>query len=455
MDLGIIILAAGQGTRMRSNLPKVMHTLAGMPLLGHVIETARELQPAKIAVVYGHGGEQVKLAFDAADMHWAEQAEQLGTGHAVQQAMHLMIDVDRVLVLYGDVPLIGLQTLNALISTSEHSDLGVLTMELDNPQGYGRIIRNADNKIQRIVEQKDANEAELAVREINTGIMVFSRRKLSEWLSKIGNSNAQGEYYLTDAIELAVQDGVDIASSQPDSEEEVLGVNNRAQLAHLERFYQQQQAFHLMERGLALADPSRFDLRGELQIGKDVFIDVNAVIEGKVVLGDRVGIGPNCVLKDCSIGQDTQIQANCVIENASVGENARIGPFARLRPDAHLSDKVHVGNFVEIKKSIVGTGSKVNHLSYIGDSRIGSGVNVGAGTITCNYDGANKHQTEIGDNVFVGSNSALVAPIKIGKGATIGAGSTLSKEVPEGELTVARARQISIKGWQRPVKKKN
>jgi len=452
MDLGVIVLAAGQGTRMRSALPKVMHKLAAKPLLAHVLDTAARLNPRRTAVVYGHGGEHVMQYFSDRDVQWAEQSEQLGTGHAVLQAMHLMQDVKTILVLYGDVPLTSLSTLERLLTQCQYGGLGVLTVRLKNPHGYGRMIRNSNGVIERIIEQKDANESQLAIDEINTGIMVFERTRLHDWLHKIDNNNAQGEYYLTDVIGLAVTEGMVIASAQPESEEEVLGVNDRSQLALLERYYQTMQANELMRCGVSLADPARLDLRGRLTTGVDVFIDVNAVIEGQVELGDGVTIGPNCFLKNCRIGNHTQIQSNCVIEDASVGEHAIIGPFARLRPDAVLADRVHVGNFVEIKKSKVGLGSKVNHLSYIGDSRIGSGVNVGAGTITCNYDGVNKHQTDIGDNAFIGSNASLVAPVTVGDGATIGAGSVICREAPADKLTLTRARQMSVRGWKRPQK---
>ncbi len=454
MTLAVIILAAGQGTRMRSTLPKVLHPLAGKPLLGHVIEAAGQLDPQRIVVVYGHGGDKVLEAFADSSVHWVEQAEQLGTGHAVQQAMPEMEDVDRILVLYGDVPLTAVETLRHLLREAEHNAMGVLTMRLADPSGYGRIVRDGDARIQRIVEQKDAADSERDINEINTGIMVFDRSSLARWLDGLENNNAQGEYYLTDVIAMAVAEGCDVASAQPEFEEEVLGVNNRIQLARLERHYQQQAAERIMLSGTTLADPTRFDLRGKLTAGQDCFIDVNAVIEGDVVLGAGVSIGPNCHLKNCRIGTGTQVFGNCVIENAEVGCNALVGPFARLRPEADLADGVHVGNFVEIKKSRVGPGSKVNHLTYIGDSEIGSGVNVGAGTITCNYDGANKHRTVIGDRAFIGSNSALVAPVRVGEGATIGAGSVITRDAPAESLTVARGKQVSIKGWNRPVKNK-
>jgi bifunctional UDP-N-acetylglucosamine pyrophosphorylase/glucosamine-1-phosphate N-acetyltransferase len=454
MTLGIIVLAAGQGTRMRSALPKVLHPLAGTPLLGHVLETAASLQPEHTVVVYGHGGEQVRDAFSDSQVQWVEQTEQLGTGHAVQQAMPEMEGVDRVLVLYGDVPLIEPATLRRLMDESTGVELGVLTVELADPSGYGRMVRNAEGRILRIVEQKDANDRELSIPEINTGIMVFERRALERWLDGLENNNAQGEYYLTDVIAKAVADGVMVASARPDCEEEVLGVNNRVQLAHLERHYQRARAEQLMLAGTTLADPDRFDLRGRLRAGRDCYIDVNAVIEGEVELGEGVSIGPNCLLKDCRIGDGTQVFANCVVESASIGAEARVGPFSRIRPNAELADRVHVGNFVEIKKSTIGPGSKVNHLSYVGDSQVGSGVNVGAGTITCNYDGVNKHLTIIGDGAFIGSNTALVAPVRVGKGATIGAGSVITRDAPADTLSVARGRQVAIEGWNRPVKNK-
>jgi len=453
MDLGVIVLAAGQGTRMRSSLPKVLHALAGKPLLGHVLNTASLLNPRKTLVVYGHGGGQVQQAFPDPQVQWVEQAQQLGTGHAVQQAIRQVGDVDRVLVLYGDVPLTPVETLNELLQESAESELGVLTAILDDPGGYGRMVRDPEGRILRIVEQKDASEAELEIDEINTGIMVFDRKRLAGWLQRIDNSNAQGEYYLTDVIALAVAEGLEVSSAQTDIEEEVLGVNDRAQLARLERHFQRQQARELLLSGVSLADPERFDLRGRLQTGRDVFIDVNVVVEGDVELGEGVSIGPNCVLKDCRIGAGTSVFANSVIEQAAIGSEALIGPFSRIRPQAELADRVHVGNFVEIKKSRVGLGSKVNHLSYVGDADIGARVNVGAGTITCNYDGVNKSATVIGDGAFIGSNTALVAPVTVGSGATVGAGSTITRDVPADRLSVARGRQTTIEGWRRPTKK--
>ena len=453
MPLGVVILAAGQGTRMKSALPKVLHRLSGKPLLGHVIDYARALSPAEIVVVYGHGGEQVREFFaDQADLRWAEQARQLGTGHAVQQAMPLLETADRVLVLYGDVPLTRPQTLDTLIRSAEDG-FGLLTVDLEDPTGYGRIVRDDSGRVVRIVEHKDAGPEDLDIREINTGIMYMPREALERWLGGLSSSNAQGEYYLTDVIAMAVAEGLEIRVSQPDSAIEAEGVNNRVQLAALERAHQSRIARQLMLAGVTVRDPARIDVRGELRHGVDVEIDFNALFEGRVILGDRVRIGANCVLRDVEVGDDVEILDNCVLEQARVGRGSKVGPFARLRPGAELVGEAHIGNFVEIKKSVVGQGSKVNHLSYIGDTEIGAGVNIGAGTITCNYDGANKHRTEIGDRAFIGSNTALVAPVKIGDDATIGAGSVIGKDAPENKLTLTRAKQISM-SWRRPSKKK-
>ncbi len=453
MKLGVVILAAGQGTRMRSSLPKVLHKLAGRPLLGHVVDTAHKLGPERIVVVYGHGGKQVPDLFAAQDLDWVEQAEQLGTGHAVDHALPLLADVDRVLVLYGDVPLIRAQTLTSLIQAAAETDLALLTVDLDDPTGYGRIVRDARGKVARIVEQKDAGPQELAIREINTGFLVADRRRLEGWLARVGNDNAQGEYYLTDVTALAVADGVEVHTVHPADAMEVMGVNDRAQLAGLERHFQRSQAEALMRRGATLLDPARFDLRGTLETGRDLEIDINVLLEGEVVLGDGVRIGANSVIRNSRIGDGVRILENCVIEDALIGPGCRIGPFSRVRPGAELAGGNHIGNFVEIKKSEIGEGSKINHLSYIGDSSIGRGVNIGAGTITCNYDGANKHRTVIGDGAFIGSDSQLIAPVVIGAGATIGAGSTITADAPPDTLTLSRARQFSVKGWRRPVKK--
>ena len=453
MKLGVVILAAGQGTRMRSTLPKVLHKLAGRPLLSHVVDTACELGPEKTVVVYGHGGEQVLDVFAGQELEWVEQAQRLGTGHAVDHALPSLNDLDRVLILYGDVPLIRAETLSTLIEAASETDLALLTVDLDDPTGYGRIVRNAQGKVERIVEQKDANPEELAIIEINTGFLVADRQKLVDWLSQVGNDNAQGEYYLTDVTALAVADGVDVLTVQPADAMEVMGVNDRMQMAGLERHFQRGQAEMLMQQGVALSDPARFDLRGTLEIGQDVEIDINVLLEGEVVLGNGVRIGANSVIRNSRIGDGVQILENCVIEDAVIGPDCRIGPFSRIRPGTELAGRNHVGNFVEIKKSDVAEGSKINHLSYIGDSTIGKHVNIGAGTITCNYDGANKSRTIIGDNAFIGSDSQLVAPVEIGAGATIGAGSTITADTPPDTLTLSRSKQFSVKGWRRPVKK--
>ena len=454
MSLGIVILAAGQGTRMKSSLPKVLHTLGDRALLQHVIDTARRMDPARIVVVYGHGGERVRDAIPGDDLVWAEQAEQLGTGHAVAQAMPALEDVDQVLVLYGDVPLITEATLQRLMACAGDG-FGLLTVTLDDPSGYGRVEREEGGEVRCIVEQKDASDEQLSICEVNTGIMLLPRNRLQDWLGRLGNDNAQGEYYLTDVLAMAVGEGMSVAVAQPDDPVEAEGVNNKLQLAALERALQRRQAEALMRDGLTLRDPSRFDLRGWLTHGQDCVLDVNVVIEGEVVLGEGVQVGANTVLRNCTVHDGVQILENCVIEEAEIGRESRVGPFSRLRPGARLLGNNHVGNFVEIKKSEVGEGSKVNHLTYIGDSGIGTGVNIGAGTITCNYDGANKHRTIIGDNAFIGSNAALVAPVRIGEGATIGAGSVIGKDAPAGQLTLTRARRVTIEGWQRPTKQKN
>ncbi|NEX19195.1 UDP-N-acetylglucosamine diphosphorylase/glucosamine-1-phosphate N-acetyltransferase [Thiorhodococcus mannitoliphagus] len=453
MKLGVVILAAGLGKRMRSSLPKVLHPLAGRPLLGHVLAAAQRLEPERIVVVHGHGGDRVKAAFADEDCAWVEQREQRGTGHAVIQALPAVEGLDRVLVLYGDVPLIAEETLRELVDSSRETPLGLLTAELGDPTGYGRILRDGDGRVVRIVEEKDATPEERRVAEINTGFLVADGASLVTWLGAISDDNAQGEYYLTDIIAIAADQGVRIATTQPAELAEIVGVNDRLQLAELERIYQRRVAEDLMRSGVTLADPARFDLRGRLVTEPDVSIDINVIIEGEVQLGAGVRIGPNSILKDCVIGSGTEVMANSVIEGARVGANARIGPFARLRPDALLADETHVGNFVEIKKSRLGHGSKANHLTYLGDAEIGAGVNVGAGTITCNYDGANKSKTLIGDGAFIGSNTALVAPVSVGPGATIGAGSVISKDAPADALTLSRARQTTLQGWVRPTKK--
>ena len=454
MNLEVIILAAGEGTRMHSALPKVMHALGGKPLLVHVITAARALEASAIHVVYGHGGEQVRESVsDANDLRWVLQAEQQGTAHAVMQALPAVARDARVLVLYGDVPLIQPATLRALVDVAGTDSLALLTVELDDPTGYGRIVRDGDGRVTRVVEQKDASPDELTLREVNTGVLAAPAGRLQAWLARIGNDNAQGEYYLTDVVAIAARDSCNIVSCPAPTRWEIGGVNSKAELAKLERKYQQRQAQTLMARGVTLLDPARFDLRGELEVGQDVVIDINVVLEGSVVLGSGVHIGPNNVIRNTSIGDNSSILANCVIEDAIIGRKCRIGPFTRLRPGPELADNVQVGNFVEIKKSRVGSGSKINHLSYVGDTVVGKNVNIGAGTITCNYDGANKHQTVIGDNVFIGSDTQLVAPVTVGEGATIGAGSTITKDTPAGELTLSRAPQQTRRGWKRPVKK--
>lgn len=451
MKLGVVILAAGQGTRMKSSLPKVLHPLAEKPLLGHVIDTARGLGADCIAVVYGHSGAQVQECFQS-DLVWVEQSQQLGTGHAVEQALPAMEGMDRVLILYGDVPLIGLETLAALQHTSKQSSLVLLTVMLDDPTGYGRIVRDENRRIRRIVEQKDAQPEELVLQEINTGIMLVAASRLISWIARLEKNNAQGEFYLTDIVAMAVAEGIEVGSVQPKDPFEVMGVNDKVQLALLERHLQSIRSEALMRSGVTLKDPARFDLRGSLNVGRDVEIDINVLIIGDVVLGDNVSVGANTVIRDSRIGNDVVIYENCVIDSAAVGEGSRIGPFARLRPDTDLAADVHIGNFVEIKKSRVEQGSKINHLSYIGDCTIGRKVNVGAGTITCNYDGANKYRTVIEDNAFIGSDTQLVAPVTVGAGATVGAGSTITKNVAPGTLALSRSKQVGLTGWKRPQK---
>lgn len=456
MNLTTIILAAGKGTRMRSELPKVLHKIAGKPLLRHVYDMSRAVENNRILIVYGHGAERVLDALKDIDAGWFEQKQQLGTGHAVQQVADQIKDGDTALILYGDVPLLKQSTVQQLLANVSDKSLALLTVALDNPKGYGRIVRNDDGLVTKIVEEKDANESEKKIREVNTGIMAVQGAQLRKWLGQLKNHNAQGEYYLTDIIEMAVAEQVMIATSQPETEDEVLGVNDRNQLSHLERVYQNEQAKALMTRGVTLYDPARFDLRGAINsLGQDIEIDVNVILEGNIRIGNNVKIGANCLIKDSVIEDNAEILPNCVVENAVIGQGSRIGPFARLRPETVLAGHVHIGNFVEIKKSTVADGSKINHLSYIGDSTIGSKVNIGAGTITCNYDGVNKFQTVIGDGAFIGSDTQLIAPVTIGNHATIGAGSTITKDSPDNQLTLSRAKQISVPGWQRPVKKEN
>jgi bifunctional UDP-N-acetylglucosamine pyrophosphorylase/glucosamine-1-phosphate N-acetyltransferase len=450
--LSIVILAAGQGKRMLSDLPKVLQPLAGAPLLGHVLELAASLEPASIHVVFGHGGERVRAAFEGRPLKWCLQDKQLGTGHAVAQAVPEIPDSHRVLVLYGDVPLLRRETLRELVSSSASDGLGLLTAKFDDPTGYGRIVRSKHGKPKRIVEEADATAKERKIREINTGVVVAGARLLKRWLKTLKPRNAQGEYYLTDILALAVQDRCDIATFEAVDIAEVQGVNDRVQLAQAEAEYRRRRAHALMVSGVTLIDPARIDIRGSVTAGRDVRLDVNVVLEGNVVLGDGVQIGPNCVLSNVSIGPGTLVFANSVLQDAQIGGNCRIGPFSRVRPKTQVSNDVHVGNFVEIKASQIGVGSKVNHLTYLGDCEVGSGVNVGAGTVTCNYDGASKWTTRIGNNAFIGSGSMLVAPVTIGAGATIGAGSTISNDAPAEKLTLARARQQTVDEWQRPVK---
>lgn len=455
--LNVVILAAGLGKRMQSDLPKVLHTLAGKPMLAHVLDSARQLDPARIVVVIGHGAERVREAFEGEPgLAFALQQPQQGTGHAVQQAVPALLEGDgaddATLVLYGDVPLVQPDTLRKLLA-ARGQGMAVLTETLTDPTGYGRIVRGNDGQVQRIVEHKDASDAERAIDEVNTGILCAPTAKLKQWLARIDNNNAQGEYYLTDVVALSVADGVPVGAAQPAAGWETLGVNSRVQQAELERRWQHEQARRQLEAGVTLADPARFDVRGTLTCGRDVFIDVGCVFEGNVTLADGVRIGPHCVLRDVTLGRGTQVEAFSHLHDARVDRDARIGPYARLRPGADLGPETHVGNFVEIKKTRLGEGSKANHLAYLGDAQIGARVNIGAGTITCNYDGVNKSVTVIEDDVFVGSDTQLIAPVTVGRGATLGAGTTLTRDAPADKLTVSRAKQITIEGWRRPVKK--
>ncbi len=454
MELNVVILAAGKGTRMKSVLPKVMQPLAGRPLLRHVVDTAQGMGPVSTLVVYGHGGERVREAFAGDKLGWALQAEQKGTGHAVLMALPQLPEHGRTLILYGDVPLTTPATLAELVGhVTDPGSMGLITLEMANPAGYGRIVRGADGRVQRIVEQKDASDEEKRIREVNTGIFCVPNALLHRWLPRLGNSNAQGEYYLTDIIAMAAAEDIRIETVQPEFAWEVDGVNDKLQLAALERVYQRVQADALMRAGVTLIDPARIDVRGNVVHGMDIHVEPNVIFEGRVRLGNNVRIGANCQLRDCDIGDNVIIKPNSLIEEARVGAGAEIGPFARLRPGSELGEGVHIGNFVETKKTVMGKGSKANHLAYLGDAVIGSGVNIGAGTITCNYDGANKHTTTIGDNAFIGTNNSLIAPVTIGHGATTGAGSAISKDVPDDALAVARGKQVSIEGWQRPQKK--
>jgi len=453
MKITTIILAAGKGTRMCSQLPKILHQIANRSLLEHVYDMSKQLENNAIKIVYGHGADLVRETLNDLDVSWIEQKQQLGTGHAVQQASAHFTDSDTVLILYGDVPLLKLNTVKALIKNVSEQSIALLTVNLDDPTGYGRIVRDASGQVSKIVEQKDATAAEQLIKEGNTGIMAVQGQQLKKWLNQLGNNNAQGEYYLTDVIEMAVADGIAVITSQPESVDEVLGVNNRIQLSHLERVYQLEQANYLMEQGVTLMDPARFDLRGSLDsLGTDIIIDVNVILEGKNSIGNNVRIGANTYINNSIIADNVDILANCIIDNAIIGQGSKIGPFARLRPESVLAEQVHIGNFVEIKKTTIASASKINHLSYIGDATVGSRVNIGAGTITCNYDGVNKFRTIIEDGAFIGSDSQLIAPVTIGKNATIGAGSTITKDSPENQLTLSRAKQITITSWQRPVK---
>jgi bifunctional UDP-N-acetylglucosamine pyrophosphorylase/glucosamine-1-phosphate N-acetyltransferase len=452
MPLSVVILAAGQGKRMRSDLPKVLQPLAGQPLLQHVIRTARALRPAMICVVYGHGGAQVQAALRDEELDWILQAEQLGTGHAVMQAMAVIPDDHTVLVLYGDVPLIRAGTLEKLIQRAEQGALAVLTVDLDDAAGYGRIVRDGQGRVRAIVEHHDADSAQLQIREVNTGLIAAPAARLREWLLGLESDNAQREFLLTDVVAGAVRAGTRVDAVPAAIAAEVMGVNDRIQLAQIEAHYRRRRAEELMLAGATLADPARIDVRGDVEVERDVFIDVNVVLEGKVRLGARVKIGPNCVIRNSSLGADTEVHANCVIDEATVAEQCRIGPFGRLRPDTVLHRGVHIGNFVEVKRSEVGAGSKANHLSYVGDAQVGRDVNIGAGTITCNYDGANKWPTTIDDGAFIGSGSMLVAPVRIGVGATIGAGSAISANAPDAKLTLTRPPQVTVSGWDRPRK---
>ena len=452
--MNIVILAAGMGKRMNSDLPKVLHPLAGKSLLGHVVDTARTLDPQRLVVVYGHGGEQVQAAFAGqTDVQWALQSPQLGTGHAVAQAVPMLVDDVPTLILYGDVPLVKASTLQRLAEAAKGGKLALLSQHVADPTGYGRVVRDAAGNVSRIVEQKDADAETLKINEINTGILVCPTGPLKRWLTALKNDNAQGEYYLTDVIAAAVADGTGVVTAHPDAEWETLGVNSKTQLAFLERRHQRNLADRLTDSGVMLADPDRIDIRGTLECGRDVSIDVGCVFEGTVRLGKGVKIGPNCVLKDCTLADGTQVQAMSVIDSAEVGAQGRIGPFARLRPGTKLGEDSHIGNFVELKNATTGTGSKINHLSYVGDAEIGSRVNIGAGTITCNYDGVNKHKTIIEDDVFVGSDSQLVAPVTVRRGATLAAGTTLTREAPADSLTLSRVPQTTRPDWKRPQRK--
>ncbi|MFX1825094.1 bifunctional UDP-N-acetylglucosamine diphosphorylase/glucosamine-1-phosphate N-acetyltransferase GlmU [Acinetobacter sp. AS5] len=451
MSTTVIILAAGKGTRMRSSLPKVLQPLAGRPLLGHVIETAKKLNADNIITIYGHGGDLVQAAFAEQEIKWVEQAEQLGTGHAVQMTLPVLPQDGVSLILSGDVPCINPVTLQKLLDATAATGIGLVTLTLPDANGYGRIVRE-QGQIQAIIEHKDASEEQRQIKEINTGIYAVSNAKLHQWLPSLSNDNSQGEYYLTDIVAMALADGMQVASVEPEQAFEVEGVNDRVQLAALERQFQVYQAKQLMQQGVHLIDPSRFDLRGNLTVGQDVRIDINVIIEGDCELGDNVEIGAGCIIKNTKIAAGTKVQPYSIFDSAVVGEDTQIGPFARLRPGAQLANEVHIGNFVEVKNTTIGLGSKANHFTYLGDAEIGAGSNIGAGTITCNYDGANKFKTIIGDQAFIGSNSSLVAPVKIGNGATVGAGSTITRDVEDNSLAVERSKQFAKENYPRPQK---
>lgn len=452
MNLQVCVLAAGQGKRMRSDKPKVLHKIAHKALVEHVLDAAGQVSEHKPIVIFGHGGEQLKNALSARDITWVEQAEQLGTGHAVHQCLPTISTDSTTLILYGDVPLTKVETLNKLVEQAALTGFALLTVMMDDPSGYGRIVRNNNDEITSIVEHKDASPEQLKITEVNTGIMAIRSEYLHQWIPALGNDNAQGEYYLTDCVAMAVAEGKKVAGVIAENAFEVTGVNNRQQLAELERQFQTSIAFQLMEQGVTLRDPQRLDVRGTLTCGQDVEIDVNAVFLGDVTLGDGTTIGPNCVVENATIGANVTVRANCVIDSAVIGGGSKIGPFARVRPETRLGNDVHIGNFVEVKKSEIGNGSKVNHLAYVGDSEIGKNVNVGAGTITCNYDGAFKHKTVLEDDVFVGSDTQLVAPVRVGRGSTVGAGTTVTSDVEENSLVISRVKQKIIPGWKRPQK---
>lgn len=454
MEVSVVILAAGQGKRMNSDLPKILQPLAGRPLLAHVIDTVRSLNPDRISVVYGHGGDLVREAFADEGLAWVLQAEQLGTGHAVLQALPQVGKDDVVLILCGDVPLVRATTIELLIAAAVTDKLAILTTDLDDPAGYGRIVRDIDSHVKSIVEEKDATDEQKSITEINTGLMACRAPLLSEWLNRISPDNAQGEYYLTDIVGCAIEDGVAVVPVSTEYSAEVLGINDKKQLAEAERNYQRAVVDSMLQQGVTILDPQRVDVRGKLVCGRDVVIDVNTIFEGDVVLGDGVQVGANSIISNSTIGSGTQILPNCILDQATIGASCEIGPFSRTRPGVEMADQAKLGNFVEVKKSQIGRGSKVNHLTYIGDATIGERVNVGAGTITCNYDGAYKHPTIIGDGAFIGSGVELIAPVEVGEGATIGAGATISKDAPAGELTVERSRQKVVKGWERPSKDK-